>query len=245
VRKLFLFIIVFCGVILTGCTQLVELSDQESDMLTEYMAGIVLKHDVNYDDALLDPEDIANVSEVNTDTMETVLEPAATVEPTASVKPLASVEPAASLEIDQDKPTAEYVSLSEVMGKSKFSITYDKYAVYDSYPNYEDNNYFTLETSADRQLLMVSFHIKNKSNKTQTLNLIESDIQYQLDMDAGAIYQPMMTLLVNDIQYINLHIAAGETKEAVIVFDVLRDADLSNTNLVISMHDKETIIKIK
>lgn len=255
-RKILLFIVVLCGIMLTGCTQLVELTDQESDMLAEYMAGVVLKSDTDYEDALIYPEETEEVPEATIDGAKAILETTDSIETTTSNETsdvietsidenTATLEYATAVKPEQNQETAEFLNLTEEVGNGKFSITYSNYSFYDSYPNDKNNNYFTLEASANRKLLMVSFDIKNLSNKTQSLNLIEANINYQLDCNTGTIYKPMMTLLINDIQYINLDVAAGKTRKAVIVFDVLKDVDISNINLNISNQDKTTNIKIK
>ncbi len=250
-KKYLIILVALCGVILTGCAQTVDISNQESDMLAEYMAGVVLKQDSNYKEALLDLDNTQETEPTDSMKLENSTEAVASIEtvetkePTASLDSNSTKESYKSVELKQSEDIANYMSLTQDMGNNKFNIDYADYALCDSYTNDTDNNYFSLETSSDRKLLVVSFDVKNLSDKTESLNLIESGFKYQLDVNTGTIYQPMMTLLVNDLQYINLDIASGETKKAVIVFDVLRDIDLSNINLIISNQDKTTIIKLK
>lgn len=244
-RKIMFIIVMICGFMLTGCVQMVELTDQESDMITEYMAGVVLKHDANYDNSLTNPEDALNnqeegsgdVSATNIGSEKLVsLDLKATTDDSDSIKTMNSIEL-------ESKEVVKDMDLTEQMGNGDFSITYSDYGLYDSYNN--DNNYFTLEASKGRQLLIVTFDIKNLSNKSKKFNLINSDFNYQLDINIGTIYKPMMTLIVNDIQYINLDIAAGETRKAIIVFDVLRNDNTSDVNLIVSNQDKTTILEMK
>jgi hypothetical protein len=231
---------------LTGCVQLEELTDKESDMMAEYMAGAILKNDTNYEDALTYPDEIKKLLEANTDK---TLELGNSVETADSSETVASTETnsteTTTSKEEQSQDSVIDMNLTTEMGNGKFSITYSDYTFYDSYPSNEDNNYFTLETSSDRQLLIISFDIKNVTRKKANFNLIKSNFKYQLDINTGTIYKPMMTLLVNDIQYINLDISAGKTNKAVIVFDVYRDVDMSNINLIISNQDKTSIIKVK
>jgi hypothetical protein len=242
---------------LTGCTQLVDLSEEESDVLAEYMAESVLKYDKSYKEALVYPDetvtDVAD-SESSEDTetplsaettdstdAETNTDAIAAGDNTESANSLEEVD---SKETDKSKYETSNMNLSEEMGKGKFEISYSNYFLCDSYPNDSKNNYFTIESSKDRQLLVVTFDIKNLSDKAEKLNLIEAGFNYSLVTAAGDTFKPKLTLLVNDIQYINVKIGAEKTEEAVIVFDVTQNVDPSKMKLAISNKQKTAVVKL-
>lgn len=235
-----------CGIMLTGCAQLVELTEEESDILSVYMAETVLKHDKNYKEALIYPEDTTvdiddsvtkevNESEVDTDTVENM---ELVSENTNSEDSLTTLENNKS---DQTDYMVSDMNLSDELGKGKLEISYSNYKLYDSYP---DNNYFSLEALEGKKLLVVSFNIKNLSKKTQKLNLIHSGFEYTLNNGSNVTYKPKLTLLLNDIQYLDIEVPEGKTKEAVLVFDVLQDMDLSKCNLLVSNKEKNAVIKL-
>lgn len=240
--------IVLCGIMLTGCTQLIVLTEEESDILSEYMAETVLKHDKKYKEALIYPEDTTDIadsetnevneSEVASDTegnMEAVSEQA------NSDDNLTTLD---STVADNTNYMVSDMNLSDELGNGNFEISYSNYKLYDSYPSNSKNNYFSLEASEGRKLLVVSFDIKNLSKKTQRLNLIKSGFEYTLSNDSNVTYNPKLTLLLNDIQYLDIEVPKGKSKEAVLVFEVLQDMDVSKCNLLVSNQEKNAVINL-
>jgi len=93
--------------------------------------------------------------------------------------------------------------------------------------------------------LVASFLAKNISDKEKTLNLSNSKVLYQLDINVGTVYKPLLTLLENDLQYIDITIGAGKNKTVLLVFEVSKDIDISNINLIASKDDRTEIIEFK
>lgn len=239
-KKLFLCFVLLCGFMLTGCAKLTELSDQESDMLAEYMAGSLLKYDKNYEEALINPEYIKE-SEAREEVQDTDSN-SETVDNGQTDNQVSNSDETKQDDTEnQEKSTVSLESLFKQIKKDSFDISYTKYKTYDSYS--EKDGYLVVESSQGKQLVVVNFEIKNNSKKKQSFNLIESGLEYQLNLD-GTVYGPMMTLLMNDIQYINLDLDPGEKTNAVIVFHVKKGTDLSKANVTIGYQDKTTIIDL-
>ncbi|MGB8453337.1 MAG: DUF4352 domain-containing protein [Anaerocolumna sp.] len=248
-RKLFFLIIVICGVMLTGCAQLIDMSDQESDVLAEYMAGTVLRHADNYEEALIYPEQTTETKE-STDTAEN---PEMTKTPgtteTSDIKNNTlegrSNEVPGMAETSEDLDNSKIISLASLFQdvlNSKFSINYEGYNLYESYP--EENEFFTLEATKDKRLVTVTLNVNNITKKNQTLDLKKFNLNYQLTNNEDIVYNPMLTLLNNDIQYINLGIAAGKTQKAVILFEVPKNIDMSKMMLTITYKDKTSLLDL-
>jgi hypothetical protein len=145
---------------------------------------------------------------------------------------------------DGDKTANEY-TLSEVIGKDHIEVEYTGYKFYSSYPENTTNAYFSLTPMEGNQLLVATFNIKKTSNKDITLNLGKSDVIYQLDVNVGTVYKPQLSLLVNDLQFIDMKIEAGKSKTALLIFEVSKNLDKSNINLIASKNDKTVIFEIK
>ncbi len=244
-RKLFFLLMAICGVMLTGCAQLVQLNDQESDVLAEYMAGTMLRHDGNYKEALIYPE---TTETEETDTAEAALTEN-TIETTETTDNTATADASARMPGAVTPPAGTQngtiTSLANIFKspfKGNFNITCSNYKFYDSYP--DENNLFTLEAAKDKKLLAIAFNVKNITKKAKTLDLKYDNLTYQLTNNEDIVYYPMMTLLDNDIQYINLDIAAGKTQKAVVLFDVPKNIDMSDMMLTISYEDKTTVLDL-
>ncbi len=244
-RKLFLLLIVICGVTLTGCAQLIDVNDQESDVLAEYMAGTMLRHANNYDEALIYPETTESTESAETAESTDAAKTTDISDPINNTIEDTSAETAditSTLDDSQNGNTVNLESIFNGILKDKFGIAYTDYKFYNSYP--DENEFFTLETTKDKKLLAVSFNVKNITKKSETLDLKDFNLIYQLTDNEDTVYNPMMTLLNNDIQYIDFKIAAGKTQKAVILFNVPKDIDVSNMKLTITYKDKTTLLDL-
>ncbi len=229
-RKLFFLLITICGVMLTGCAQLIDLTDKESDVLAEYMAGTMLRYAGDYEEALIYPElpqaDNAGIPQ----TTRVDLSPENTAVP---------------LNLSAKSQYGTIVSLAGMFNdifKNTFSITYQNYKAYDSYP--DGNDLFTIEPAEGKKLIVFTFNVKNITKKSQKLDLMKYNISYQLTDNNSSVYYPMMTLLNNDIQYINLGINAGKSSKAVILFELPENIDVSHLLLTLTYEDKTTFLDI-
>ena len=235
---------------LTGCAQLIQINDQQSDVLAEYMAGTMLRYDVNYHEALIytkattDTKDSADITENgeiadSDDTLKASNRNRNDTEASNS----AGMQGSSDLSVDDQNGSAvSLASLYKDCFNGKFSIKYINHKFYNSYP--DEYKFFTLETTKNHKLLAINFNIKNTSQKARTLDLKNDKIKYQLIDKTGTVYYPMLTLLNNDIQYINLDVAAGKTRQAVVMFDVPEKMDRSNLELAITYEDKTTVIDL-
>ncbi|MDF2609261.1 MAG: hypothetical protein K0R92_735 [Lachnospiraceae bacterium] len=252
-------IILVCAGILTGCTQLASMSEQESDIIAEYMAGTYLKHS-GYENALIytKEEETLDVNEISSGLNQS--EEGTT--PTESVNNQddtdnnlnnstgnttennADNETQADNSTEQSQELGNVASINDIIGLEDFDINYSDYTLLDSYPSKIGDNYFNLEPTSGNQLLIVNFTVKNITDKTKNFNLIEHELKYTLSNQAGESYLPILTLLTEDMQFINLDIAAGEIYNAVVVYDVPKDVNTSDISLSIANTDKNTMIAV-
>ncbi len=224
---------------LTGCIHEYKLSAKGTDMAAEFMAGILLEQDENYQKDLLNKEEL----ETDGDDTDNVKD----AEDNDS-KP-ASEEGNETLEEDGKnsfiEPKDGDFTISEVIGVENFNITYKSYKLCSVYPEDESNAYFSLTPLEGNQLLVVSFAVKNITDKEQRLDLRKSKVAYQLDINVGTMYTALLTLLENNLKYINMSIGAGKTEEVLLIFEVSKSVDINNINLIISNGAKTEIIDIK
>lgn len=244
-KKTFIFMILMCGVLFTGCSSLVKLTDDESNKLTEYMAGVVLKHADDYKDGLLTMDEVETIEEkqearrIKLDENNNSITNEVNV-----VKDSASPINLSSSSNGQNKSVTKLVSLTKAVGKGDFSINYKKYELYDKYVS-GDATKITLEPRENKKILVLYFDVKNLSDKSLKLDLVEEGIGYQITLDSGKTLKPLLTLLMNDIQYINLDIAANLTSEAVIAFEVDKNVELSNSTLTVTRKENTSIVDLK
>ncbi len=216
---------------LTGCIKEYNYTEEQSDSAAEYMAGKLLEQDDYYQDALLPIEEVS-VEPVVTDTP--------TIDSTQSTDVVPS--PTGTAEITGTKK--EY-TLSEVIGTDNFDLQYEGYDITDSYPKESTDSYFTVTPRQGNQLAIVTFILKNKTEKKKTLNLTKADIRFQLAINAEKVYEPSLSLIENDLQYIDITLKGKEKKQVLLVFEIKKEKEISDINLTVSQGDKSMKIIMK
>ena len=242
-KKPFILMILMCVVLLSGCSSLTKLTEDESNILTEYMAGVVLKHADDYTDGLLSMEEIEE-EEAKEDARNKRIEENNNQVSTNESSTSINQKPSSSSK-NQNISDIKFVSLTKAVGNSNFKINYKKYELYDKYISEDSTSNMTLEAGENKSLLVLYFDIKNLSNEALKIDLVEEGIGYQVSLNNGKKLKPLLTLLMNDIQYLNLDIVANKTREAVIIFEVDKNTDLSNSVLTVTRKEMTSSIKLK
>ena len=236
-KRLIVIIICVLGVTLTGCMKEYPLNDVQTDIVAEYMANRLLENDKRYSLSLMGYQEITEI-ENNISDVEPQPEPTEipkVVDNTDNSDDTSSID--ATIDIQY--------TLSEVVGDSSFDIQYIGYQFADTYPEEESNLVFSVDPRKGYQLLVVNFTIENITDTDKTIDLSKSPIQYQLDINVGTVYKPQLALLENNLQYIKFDVKAGSKIPAVLIFEVTRDVDMSDINLIVSRDAKTEIIEIK
>jgi hypothetical protein len=213
-----------------------SIPEEKADSIAEYMAALILKYDDNYTQDLIPQEVNDHLDELE--------------EGNSSDKdfPIATITPSQSNQQSNNEEinNQEEYTLSEVFGNKNFEIQYLNYKVAETYPDDTENAYFYVEPRNENyHLIVASFQVKNISKKEKSLNLSKEKIQYKLDVNVGTIYKPLLTLLENDLQYLDITLAAGKTSKVLLIYEVSKETDMSDINLIISNNNKTEIIEMK
>jgi hypothetical protein len=221
---------------LTGCIQKFEYSEQQSDAAAEYIAGVMLKNDKNYVAKMVSIEKLIEKQEA---------EAAATVTPTpVNTQNAKSEQGQTTTPTDTVAQEKDY-TLTDVIGEEGFEIEYTDFIVAESYPEDATDAYFSITPNPGYQLMVLSFLVKNTLDKENNLNLTKADIVYQLDVNVGMIYEPPFALLENNLKLIDLTLKSSETKPVVLIFEIKRDVEMTDVNLMVTRDNRSEIIKIK
>lgn len=234
-RKGLVALVLLVALLGTGCgASQTTLTKEENDMVAEYMAGLLLKYDLRYDEKLVyekeeenepvDSFESVKKEETVPEKIETVTEAEVETETDASI----TYQPISKI-YEADGCTVEYIDAKE----------------YQMYPKTKEDNYFLLEAADGKKLLLLNFEVKNDGNEEKTFSLVDSKIQYVLENKNGKTYRPLLTVLVDDLQYLDVKIAPGKSKKAVIVFELPEKAEKKDSILYITKKDDKARIDIE
>ncbi|MBR4344815.1 MAG: DUF4352 domain-containing protein [Lachnospiraceae bacterium] len=214
---------------LTACSSNnIPLTDKESDAIAQYCAHLILKYDKNktQNRKLLDVKELQDIykekkaeeeksQEVGTATV-IPTKPAdeGGVSPTPTPKDDKAETTKAPAPTEQEqKDTVK--SLTKLYSLSHFTIDYISYGLSDVY---SENEYSSFSAKEGEKILAVELKITNNSSEKKKFISSEYPINYTLYCDNGDIIVPSVSMLSNDIQFLDDSIDPGKSFNAVVLF---------------------------
>ncbi len=199
---------------LTGCAenQIKDLSEDEIQAVGEYVALTMMKYDINHRSRLMDLSvlDESDSSAEGADEEQISEEPSgmAPVDDTPVVN--------ASGKEEQEAPS---YSLEEVMGLPEgLEVAFTGQEVYESYP--ENADYFSLNASEGRKLLVLRFSIVNAGEQEQNVDLLNSGAVFHIKVNETFSRRALTTMLMDDMATYVGTVPAGGSVDTVLVIEV-------------------------
>lgn len=212
---------------LTGCADIKNLSEEQENEIAEYAAGVLLQNSDKYPYRLITKEE-KEVTETPT--------PTSTAAQASDAPQESQPEQTKAAPEDSKKE----VSLDDLYHLKGVSISYTSYRLADKYGSSQ------IRAEQGKKLLVAEFSLKNNSGAKKKVKLIDRrKITYQLNVD-GTTYSPQISLLENQLDYLEAAIAKGKSQKAVLVFQVDKNAtNASSINLSIEEGNNKTSVKMK
>ena len=219
---------------LTGCADIKNLSEEQENEIAEYAAGVLLQNSDKYPYRLITKKE-KEVTETPTPMPATPTPTSAAAQ--ASDAPQES-QPEQTAAAPED--SKKEVSLDDLYHLKDVSILYTSYRLADKYGSSQ------IRAEQGKKLLVAEFSLKNNSGAKKKVKLIDRrKITYQLNVD-GTTYSPQISLLENQLDYLETVIAKGKSQKAVLVFQVDKHAtNASSIDLSIEEGNNKTSVKMK
>ncbi len=201
---------------LTGCVSELNITEQESNMVAEYIAKTLLKYDKKYDEELIEEVQVTTLDESQTSKEQT----------TEETTEADNTNPSENNIPDKPVDSKKIVELSSILGNDKIEIKCVGYSIHDTYTDEQES--FVIKSTQNRKLLVLQFIIKNTSNSVQRVDLLNSNVTFKLNVNDSDEYSPLLTFILSDISYYDFDLQPEKSREGVLVFDV----DLSTANSI-------------
>lgn len=215
------------GSLLTGCGNAIpELTEEQQELVVEYAAGTLLKYDKNHENRLLEVSELeaieAKTAEMQKASMQTsdVQEEADPAE--VDKQEIMDETASEATVIDNTQPEENvYVSIEDFLQLEQLTFRYVGFEVVEEYPNQEQGEglFFVMNATEGKKLLVVKFQADNTSGSNVELNMNQIGARFKIAVD-GEEKNALTTMLLNDMAYYQGTIAAGESKELVLVCEV-------------------------
>ena len=242
-RKLSVLVSLLFILSLTGCAAGYNLSEQDSNLVAESVAGLLLKYDYNYrEQALLLPKTEATPAAEPDKSSEDLVKIDKVDDNVGDITD--NVDLSEEDKLNSDEAVIKEFALSEVIGDANIDIQYKEHGLYSSYPTDTENSYFSLTPTQGRQLLVIAFTAKNDTDEIQSLNLVDSKVRFRLSINENKTVNPLYTVLENSLLFIDLEIGPHKEEEVVLVFEINPD-DLTSGVFTASRDDMLYEVKLK
>ena len=223
---------------LTGCADIKNLSEEQENEIAEYAAGVLLQNSDKYPYRLITKKE-KEVTETPTPMPAT---PTPTPTPTSAAAQASDAPQESQPEQTAAAPedSKKEVSLDDLYHLKGVSVLYTSYRLADKYGSSQ------IRAEQGKKLLVAEFSLKNNSGAKKKVKLIDRrKITYQLNVD-GTTYSPQISLLENQLDYLETVIAKGKSQKAVLVFQVDKNAtNASSIDLSIEEGNNKTSVKMK
>lgn len=219
---------------LCGCTGMGSLSEENSDLVAEYSAGVLLRFSDEYRYKLITSEQLVKEKQQSeTPEQETAVSPP----PTAQAPSAAGNDTA---EVSEQQST----SLNDIYQQKGLDFSFKSGRFCDKYQ--ENKNVSPIKPGKGETLFVAAFQVKNTSGKKKNVDLRKSGVTYKLILD-GSEFRPSINILSNGgLNFLNTSIGGGQKEEAVLIFNVSAERKNSSAiQLAVEKGGKTSTIKIK
>lgn len=241
-----------CGItaaiFMTGCGSVMpDLTEEETEIISEYAVGVLLKYDRVYSGRLM------SVAEYEMEeNRKAEREAAASVEQPAEEENAVEEDTAADTEVvdvsqDTGAEAAVASTIEEYYGIQNITFQYTGYELTDSYPSGDegDNVFFAMDATEGMQLLVLKFTATNVGSGDQALDMMEHGARFRVSVNGGSGENTLTTMLLNDLQNYKDVIPAGSNVELVSIVEVPQGATIESIALTLRGAEGSTVINLQ
>lgn len=211
-----LIVIMSASLLLTGCgNQIPDMTEEQQQEISEYAAVILLLADAHSRGRLIEVPEELLISD-NTQ-----------VSPEQSPAGMDPVEDTPTIEVGEETASSGAQKVEEVLGLPEgVTLTYQSYSVTDSYPEEaDDSNYFALDATEGKRLLVLKFQLTNQTAETQAIDLLSANILYRITVNGNYSRTALTTMLLNDLSTYSGTLDAGAQSEVVLLLEIEQTAE--------------------
>lgn len=238
-------LLILCGILLTGCNTVRDLSEDETRLIAEYAASLLLKYDLNYTDRIDEGDKaLENQNSEGSENPDTQ-EEATTEEDIARVPEADGENPGGEKDTDPAVSMGTEGDIAKIAGINGVSITYKDYLFTEEYPEGSTDEggaseAVALEKEEGHQLLVLQFKVACTSEAPVEISLLDKAIEYQIICNGGLAAHPMLTILTEDLGTLDMTVKPDKEENAVLVFQIADDVKEKLETIDLKIHYNET-----
>lgn len=230
-----------CLFMFTGCESL-DYTEEQEDIIANYAANLVLKHDVHYKYNFVTHDDTAMAEPVTED----ILSPEETTTPDTEN----GNSSAGGSSVDGNEILSDTNSITQALHVPEgITAEYLDYDITDRYPSENSGDgLFVMKSVDNHKLLVITFKITNTTDHDIAVNMMESNSKYKGIVNNAKKYNAQLTLLLDALNTYEGTIPAGGGQNLVLIYQTQIDSkdEIHSLSVAISNSaDGEAVIKLK
>lgn len=239
------------AMLLTGCIDAMpELTAEQSDIITEYAAGVLLKYSSNYNYKIADEEEVLAAMAARQEAAEP--ETAAETEPETDIvqaegeanQNTSPTEAETETEAEQVQFVADLDFAAE-LGIDDLIIRYQSFEICSAYPG--DNTGFSVDAAQGKKLLVMHFDMEGLPEEDVDCNLFDYEIKMRVNINDTGSTSVLSTLIPNDLgTYMDI-VPAGEIVDVVAVAEIddMTAEEIQTLTLHAASNSQSCTVKLK
>lgn len=232
---------VAAALLMTGCATVPDLTQNETELISEYAVGVLLKYDKRHGSRLVDTAGYEIAEEPE--------EPEPEMPVEEIVEEPEPEETAEVVDVSQDEEETQPAvsSVEEYYGIPNLMISYTGWEMADSYPPQSEGEtpYFSMDASDGMQLLVLKFSAQNLSGEDQPLNMMEYRATFRVSVNGEASRGALATMLVNDMQTYDNVIPAGSAVDMVSIVEVPQGTNPNTIDFILRGGEQDGTIRLQ
>lgn len=246
------------AVMLTGCVDsMPDMTTEQSDMVSEYAAGLLLKYSPNYDYKLVSDKELAAALAQEKALEEETMTEAATVQESSEEaseektekQPVQEQETEQSTkqQIQQDFTDADTDLAVELGIEDGISLRYQSFEICDSYPQ-NASGFSGIDAREGRKLIVMHFDLENTSDEKAECSLYDYSLRLRVNINQSVSASVQENpILPDDMVTFVGSIEAGKKADvaAVAQIEELSDSDIETLTLQITSANGSCNVKVR
>lgn len=227
---LFVLLIMMLG----GCYSAIpEMTEQEEDRVTQYMAELILEYDTNYQSSYLKADEKAQALAKEEALRKKAEEIRKEEEKIRQEKEEANTPDDIEISSETGNVEGDIASLNEYLGFDSLQIDYAGSTLCMRYPESEDVVSFAMTPSDGNEFIVLKFKINNTSDSEVFADTLDNGNYFVLRINESVQKRALTTLLEKDLSIYSNSLQSGMQDEVVLVFE--KPLDLEPNSLVLEV----------
>ena len=237
----FAIIVLVLSMLITGCGSTIpDLSEEQTELVTEYATGLLLKYNSIPGRSLLNDSQLEIEEKKEEEQREKEKKKEEAAQAYLAAQEAANSEKKSDVSLQTEEASDNIDDLAKFYGLDGFSISYIGYQLCQSYPDEEREDFFlAMDATQGKQLCIVQFNVTNILSEEHEFDMFEKQGKFYLSIDGQDKVPAQSTLLLDDLASYKGVLSAENQEQMILVFEVEQSIQQISTMELTAKYDSK------